>query len=244
MSTAAIRPVAAQLVSAGLAEREYRRLLQWPRGRDLPEELRARAQAARDWYARHGRTFVAARRLAVRAIGAETVELESGPALQGRTLAAGLHGADAHAVAIVVASAGHEVAAESARRWEAGFPDEAFFLDRLAAGLAEALLARAASDLCRGLAPQGEHLLPHQSPGCGDWDLAEQHRLMEILRDASGPVTLLESGALRPQHSLLALFGITRRAAATANPVSACRRCDLAPCAYRRMPFQCDTSRP
>jgi hypothetical protein len=172
------------------------------------------------------------------------VKLESGIVLQGRTLAAGLYGAEAHAVAVVVASAGHEVAAESARRWEAGLPDEAFFLDRLAAGLAEPLMARAATDLCRGLAPRGEHLLPHRSPGCDDWNLADQHRLMEILGDAAGPVTLLESGALRPQHSVLALFGITHRAAATANPVAACGRCDLEPCAFRRMPFQCDASRP
>jgi len=244
LSATAIRAAAGRRVAAGLPEREYRRLLQWPRGRGLPQEVRVRMQAAREWYARHGRPFLAARRAGVTATDAATVKLESGLVLHGRTLAAGLSGAEAHAVAVVVASAGQEVAAEAARLWAAGCPDEAYFLDRLAAGLAEVLLARAASDLCRELTPQGEHLLPHHSPGCGDWDLADQHCLMEILGDAAGPATLLESGALRPQHSVLALFGITRRASGTASPVSACRRCDLEPCAFRRMPFQCDASGP
>jgi len=242
MSVVAIRRPAARLVAAELSEREYRRLLQWPRGRDLPEEMRVRAQAARDWYARHGRPFLAARRAGVRTTDASTVTLDSGLRLRGRTLAAAFRGAEAHAVAIVVGSAGHEVAAESARRWGAGLPDEAYFLDRLAACVAEGLLARAASDLCRELTPNGEHVLPHHSPGCGDWNLAGQHCLMEIMGEAAGPVALLESGALHPQHSVLALFGITRRASGTASPVSACGRCDLEPCAFRRIPFQCDAS--
>lgn len=244
MTAVAVSSVAAHEVAAALSEREYRRLLQWPRGQDLPEAMRERAQDARRWYAEHGRPYLAVRRVGVRTIDVRTVTLESGDVLEGRSLATGLRDVAAHAVAVVVASAGHEVAAESARRWQAALPDEAFFLDRLAAGLAEGLLVRAASDLCRRLVPDGEHLMPHRSPGCGDWGLADQARLMEIVRDASGPVTLLDSGALRPQHSVLALFGITREPAPRLSPASACRRCDLEPCAFRRIPFQCDEPQP
>lgn len=238
MTAVVVSPVTARDVAAGFSDHEYRRLLQWPRGHDLPDGMRARAQDARRWYAQHGRPFLASRRVAVGAIDGRTVTLESGAVLQGCALADALRGARVRAVAVVAASAGHEVAAESARRWGAGLPDEAFFLDRLAAGVAEGLLARAAATLCRELVPRGERPLPHWSPGCGDWDLGDQRGLVEILGATAGPVTLLESGALRPQHSVLALFGITHRAAGAASPVSGCRRCTLEPCAFRRMPLQ------
>ena len=238
MTAVAIPALAAQEVAAALPEREYRRLLQWPRGRDLPAELRDRAQAARRWYARHGRPYLAMRRIGLRAIEGKRVTLDTGLVLTDATLAAVLRDAGAHALAIVVASAGREVAGESAIRWAAGWPDEAYFLDRLAAGVAEDLLARATTGLCRELAPRHEQLLPHQSPGCGDWDLADQHRLMQVLGADRGPVTLLASGALEPQHSVLAAFGIAGRPAAATRPASACRRCDLDPCAFRRRPFQ------
>ena len=238
MNAPAVLSVAAQQVEADLSQRDYHRLLKWPRGRRMPEEMRACGQGARRWYAQQGRPFLAARRVALRAIEAGTVTLVSGAVLSGERLAASLRDGGARALAVVVASAGPEVANEAARRWDAGHPDEAYFLDRLAAGVAEGLLARAASDLCRELAPRREHLLPHHSPGCGDWDLDDQARLIDVLGDACGPVTLLASGALRPQHSVLAAFGITPRAVATASPVAACRRCDLDPCVFRRIPFQ------
>lgn len=238
MSIVAVRSVTGQQVAADLSEHEYRRLLQWPRARNLPDALRERSRDARQWYARLGKPFLATRRVDLRDIDAASVTLETGAVLTGERLAADLRSVEAHALAVVAASAGTEVAVEAARRWEAGCPDDAYFLDRLAAGVAERLLACAASDLCRELAPHREHLLPHRSPGCDGWDLADQQRLMQVLGERCGPVALLESGALRPQHSVLAVFGITRRAGAAANPASACRRCVLEPCDFRRVAAQ------
>jgi hypothetical protein len=51
-----------------------------------------------------------------------------------------------------------------------------------------------------------------------------------------GPLELLSSGALRPQHSVLAALGVTRRAASS-SAADLCRSCDLDPCAFRRAPF-------
>ena len=60
---------------------------------------------------------------------------------------------------------------------------------------------------------------------------------------ALGPMALLPSGALRPQHSLLAALGVTRRSFA-ATPEDLCRSCDLDPCAFRRAPCATDNLRP
>ena len=246
--TAATLPVPALEIAAAVAEREFLRLLQLPRNRPLEGDLRERADGARDWYTRHGQPFAAVRRVGLGALGPATVTLETGEVLSGAALADRLRAGEAHAIVAVAASAGPEVAEESARLWAAELPDEAFFLDRFAAAVTERLVFWTAAALCRESEPAGETLLPHLSPGCGQWDLAGQHRLMALLTGQAradgapdglaslGPVSLLPSGALRPQHSVLAVFGVTKRMFA-ATPDDLCRSCDLDPCAFRRAPF-------
>jgi hypothetical protein len=250
MSAATVLSIAAADVAAAVPEREYRRLLRLPRGRALPVEMAERVQAARRWYALHGRPFVATQLKELRAIGPVEVLLQSGPTLRSKALAARLRAGHAHALMLVAASAGPEVADEARRLWGAGRLDEAYFLDRLAAAITEGLLVHASSAACRSLVLRREQLLPHLSPGCGDWDLADQRRLMQLLagcgdpsrppaRDACGPVTLLASGALSPQHSVLAAFGVTHQARAAVSVAAAtCRGCEREPCDFRRVPLQ------
>ena len=235
-------------VAAAVTEREYLRLLQLPRARPLEGDLLERADGARRWYAAHGQPFVATRRVGLLALGPATATLETGVVLSGAALADRLRAGEAHAIVALAASAGRAVAEETARLWAVDRPDEAFFLDRFAVAVTERLVFWAAASLCRESEPAGETLLPHLSPGCGHWDLADQHRLMGLLTGYApgngapaaamslGPVSLLPSGALDPQHSVLAAFGVTRRGFA-ATPEDLCRSCDLDPCAFRRASF-------
>lgn len=239
--SAAALSVSAALIAGAVPEREYLRLLGLPRDRALEGELLDRASRARSWYAGHGRPFVATRRAEVAALGPASVVLDTGDQFESAALADRLRAGDAHAVLALAASAGLEVAEETKRLWADDRPDEAFFLDRFAVAVTERLVLWASATICRASEPAKETLLPHLSPGCGHWDLADQHRLMSLLTgEASlttlGPVELRPSGALHPQHSLLAALGVTRRVfAATAETV--CRSCDLDPCAFRRAPF-------
>src|SRR5262249_59682757 len=108
-------------------------------------------------------------------------------------------------------SAGREVAAEIARAWADDRPDEAYFLDRFAAAVAEALVRAASGDECRALSGRGETIGEPHSPGCSAFAIADQHRLMALLggessteeRVALGPIELLPRGALAPPHSPL-----------------------------------------
>lgn len=242
MSGAVQVPVCSAVVAAAVPDREYRRLLGLPRQRASADscapQVWERAATARDWYAAQGRPFVALRRIAVGSVDAGSIQVATGEILASRQLATRLQVARATELAVIVVSAGPEVVAEIDRRWREGRPDEAWCLDRFAAAVVERLL--------RGVAalpgvprdtPQ-EYWLPHLSPGCADWDLADQHRLMGLLaaeRDgaAIGPVRLFESGALSPRHSLLAVRGVARRRPAT-RLAQACRACDLDPCHFRR----------
>lgn len=235
-------------LAAAVPEGEYLRLLGLPRGRRLEGDLLDRADQARSWYARYGRPFVASRRVGVAALAPALVRLETGVVFAGAPLARRLLEGEAHALLALAASAGPEVAAETKRLWAGDRPDEAFFLDRFAVAVTERLVFWASATICRLSEPAQETLLPHLSPGCGHWDLADQARLMAVLvgeegRTTLGPLELLPSGALHPQHSLLAAIGVTRRSFA-ATPEDLCRSCDLAPCAFRRAPCTMDDLRP
>ena len=83
-------------------------------------------------------------------------------------------------------------------------------------------------------------VLPHYSPGYPEWDIAEQSRLLELFQGAGtfpGNLEALESGALRPKKSLLAVFGLTRQTESVSRltEVVACENCSLPACAYRRV---------
>jgi hypothetical protein len=250
---AEVMAVRADQVTAAVPLREYRRLLGLPRGRAASEELVDRENAARAWYAAHGRPFVAARRVPLREVGDQSATLATGDVLESAVLAERLRVGEAHAVVVLAASAGPEVAREARRLWAEGRPDEGYFLDRLAATVAERLVFHATAAICPWSGDRREWPLPHLSPGCGHWDLTGQHGLMRLLLGLRpgegacgvpcGPVALLESGMLEPQHSLLAAFGVTHRAyVATAE--AACRSCDLDPCDQRRVPHTSEILRP
>jgi hypothetical protein len=238
-------------LASEVREHELLRLLGMPRGRALEGDLRDRAEDARRWYAEHGRPYAAARRTAIRSCEAGGVRLEDGTEFRSAVLSYRLRHGEAHGVFALAATAGREVAEETARRWATDRPDEAYFLDRFAVAVTERLVFWAAGELCRASESAGETLLPHLSPGCGHWDLADQHRVMALLVDGTaasggapsevgrvhlGPLDLLPSGALHPQHSLLAVLGVTRRVVST-TPEDLCRDCELSPCAFRRAPF-------
>jgi hypothetical protein len=209
-------PVTGAELAAAIDPGDQARLLGLPRCRPFEVELAVRAAAARSWYAAHGRPFVAWRRDSLEGVEAPVVTLRSGQELRSAALSRRLSSGGAHAFVALAASAGAEVGEEADRHWKEDRPDEAFFLDRFGAAVAERLVRWSAEALSRA-SEDGETLLPHLSPGCSDWDLADQHRLWSMLfGDGScsrGPLRILDSGGLFPRHSVLAGFGVARRKA-------------------------------
>jgi hypothetical protein len=260
MNDPTILSVSASDAAAGVSDVEFTRMLGIPSGREVPEAVVECAALARGWYIEHGRPFIAARRVGLRAVGSQTVTLETDEVIGGAALAERLVAGEAHALVAIAVSAGREAADEAARLWADDRPDESYFLDRFAATVAEQLVWHASAALCGDATAAGEALLPHLSPGCGRWEISAQHQLMALLLGGSmpadraahaadhdsdgrmtiGPLTLLDSGALRPQHSLLAALGVTRRAIVS-TPESSCRSCDLAHCRYRRARYARDS---
>lgn len=225
-------------IAAEITPQELNRVLGMPRERGLDGDLAERAAGARAWYAAHGTPYVRVYRYDIAEIGTDAVTLAGGRRLMGERLAEHLRRYDAHAIAAIAVSAGAEVDEASAAAWQDDRPDEGYFLERLGVAVVERLLFRTTLDFCQHSGQAGETLTPHLSPGCGRWELAQQHVLYTMLfpEDERGPISLLESGGLAPKNSLLAVAGITRGAVVHSR-TDGCRSCSHQKCGFRRAPY-------
>ena len=107
---------------------------------------------------------------------------------------------------VAAITAGAEVEESIARRWSEDRVDEAYFLDRFAAGVVE--------HLARSIGV---------SPGSQGWEIQRHFELMKIL-GLEAPVELLSSGMLKPVNSLLAVV---------TGESTTCSQCDFR-CGFRR----------
>jgi hypothetical protein len=88
-------------------------------------------------------------------------------------------------------------------------------------------------------------VLPHSSPGYPEWDVAEQPRLLALMKRTRrhalpSSVDVLDSGMLRPKKTLLAVFGLTRHTdrLRRLTELVPCENCSYAPCQYRRVSYR------
>lgn len=224
-------------------ETEYARLLGYPREWVLEGRARELAEWARDWYAAQGRPWVYLRPAVDVQLDDEAVVIEGEPFF-GRRLATTLRQADAHNVVVAAVSAGPELEAEAQRLWHDERPDEYFFLEVYGSAVVEHLVTMAGARLCAWAEDNGQAVLPHTSPGYAEWDVAEQPRLLEVIKQGPrdglpGRLNVLDSGMLQPKKSLLAVFGLTRRVehARGLAELVPCQRCSFANCQYRRAAY-------
>ena len=251
---------------------EYRRLLGYPPDHELSERARELADWARAWYADNGRPWIYAREAEGVEIteGAEggldaearrrgdqrgeegsgegiTIRIEGVP-FHSKRLRATLEKAGALGAILVAAGAGAELEQEARRLWEEGKPDEYFFLEVFGSAVVEHLTHMTGARLCAWAEEHGMAVLPHYSPGYPEWDIGEQALLLNLI-GKSGKRALpyrleaLDSGALRPKKSQLAVFGFTRHTERVRRltELIPCENCSFLPCQYRRAPNQSGT---
>jgi hypothetical protein len=225
--------------------REYARLLGYPRGWELEGRARELAEWARDWYAHHGKPWIYARQSKSLQIAGNTIQIDD-VRFTSTHLESTLEQAHAHAIILAAVGAGPEAEEEARRRWAADKPDEYFFLEVYASAVVEHLITLAGARLCDWAERRGMAVLPHYSPGYPEWDVADQPRLLELVkrtRSQSFPssVDVLDSGMLRPKKTQLAAFGLTRHTdrLQRLTTLIPCERCSFGPCQFRRAPYRC-----
>ena len=223
---------------------EYVRLLGFPKGWRLEGRALELADWARDWYAKSGRPWFYARQAENVRISDEAICVDAVPFVSKR-LESTLLQANAHSVVLVAVGAGPEVEEEARRRWDEEKPDEYFFLEIFGSAVVEHLTTMVGSRLCDWAERNEMAVLPHYSPGYSEWDVAEQVRLLELMKrtrrqDFPAEVESLDSGMLRPRKTQLAVFGLTRNTEhlRRLTELVPCESCSFGPCQYRRASYK------
>jgi len=227
--------------AVNVEEAEYIRLLGYPRGRVLEGRARELANWARAWYAEYGRPWIYAREANSVDLNEGSISIE-GAEFKSERLLETLKKAVAHSVVLAAVCAGPEVEQEARRLWLDERPDEYFFLEVFGSTVVENLVMMAGARLCEWAEAQNMAVLPHYSPGYPEWDIGEQPRLLELLSGCKAlprSLVALDSGALSPKKSLLAVFGVTRHTDCLRRltELDPCENCSLAGCQYRRAAF-------
>src|SRR6476659_4304224 len=194
---------------------EYKRLLGFPRDYVLSGRSRELAEWARFWFARNGRAWVYARQVQSLAITNGSILIDS-VSFVSKELQKTLTQAEADSAIVVAVSAGLEVETESQRLWKEEKPDEYFFLEIYGSAVVEHLTTMTGARLCAWAETRDLAVLPHYRPGYPEWDIAQQPRLLELIRRTNehklpAEIQAMESGMLRPKKSLLGVFGLTRQ---------------------------------
>jgi hypothetical protein len=223
---------------------EYVRLLGYPRGYELEGRALELACQACEWYGQHGRPWVYARQAETFALDSTSICVERERFTSTR-LKSTLAQAGAHSAIMVAVGAGPEAEEEARRLWSEEKPDEYFFLEMFASAVVEYLTTAAGARLCDWAEQHGMAVLPHYSPGYPEWDIAEQPRLLELIRrtrtvDFPSDIEAMESGMLRPRKSQLAVFGLTRHTdrLRRLTGLVPCENCSFGPCQYRRAAYR------
>jgi hypothetical protein len=223
---------------------EYVRLLGYPRDRVLEGRAAELADWARAWYAEHGRPWTVAREAARLELRDGLVEIDGVP-FETKHVHDSLRQAGADTIVVAAVSAGAELEQEAQRLWRDERPDEYFFLEIFGSAVVEHLITVAGARLCAWADQAGRAVLPHYSPGYPEWDISEQRQLRSVAagrsgRGLPGPLDVLESGALSPKKSLLAVFGITPHVdrVRRLTELVPCETCSFQPCAFRRAPYR------
>ncbi|MGH9590217.1 MAG: hypothetical protein ACRD25_07460 [Terracidiphilus sp.] len=233
---------------------EYVRLLGYPRGRMLEGRAEELARLAEDWYGVNGRPWLYSRQAASFKISGDSTFIDGVP-FTSRRLRQTLEEAKAESVAVVAVGAGREIEEEAVKRWEDEKPDEYFFLQIFGAAVVEELITLAGAKLCDWAEKRGMAVLPHYSPGYAEWDISEQPRLLEVIKQDEQrqgeqghgelepfpfELEVLDSGMLRPRKALLAVFGLTSHTEQLRRltELVPCENCSFSPCRYRRAPYR------
>jgi hypothetical protein len=221
-------------------EGEYRRLLGYPRGRELDGRARELADMAREWYRTNGRPWIYARETAGLELRQDKV-CAGAVEFSSRRLHDLFAEAEARRAVLVAVSAGKECEEEAQTLWLEGKPDEFYFLKTFGSAVVEHLVTLASGHICGWADAEKLVALPNLSPGHSGWDVADQPRLWELLRNEAGDrlpgaLEVLDSGMLRPQSSLLTVFGLAANLerAREVGRLKPCQLCFLANCRFRR----------
>jgi hypothetical protein len=225
-------------------EVEYKRLLGYPKNHALDGHPRELADWARDWFSKNGKPWFYARQLDALELKNDKLRI-AGTEFSSKQLHDQFVEAQADSAMLIAVSAGKECEEKARQLWQESKPDEYFFMEIFGSAVVEHLVTIASGRICGWVDANKMAALPHYSPGYSGWDISDQIKLWNLIRQNGahhfdGKLEVMETGMLRPKKSLLAVFGITRNLEKARKLVKLipCENCSLPSCDYRRGPYK------
>jgi len=134
-------------------------------------------------------------------------------------------------VAIFLCTAGEEIGIRSRKAMQERDLLKGYIYDVTGSEIVEAAADLMQAELEKSMLGSGKKITNRYSPGYCGWDVAEQHKLFQLIPDNFCRIRLTESALMDPVKSVSGIIGIGKDV--KSNPYT-CRICDLKDCIYRR----------
>ena len=135
-------------------------------------------------------------------------------------------------VAIFLCTAGEEIGIRSRKAMLERDFLKGYIYDVIGSEIVEAAADLLQNDLEKNMLGKGKKITNRYSPGYCSWDVAEQHKLFQLIPDNFCGIRLTPSALMNPVKSISGFIGIGKDV--RNNPYT-CRLCNQRDCVYRNI---------
>jgi hypothetical protein len=133
-------------------------------------------------------------------------------------------------LAVFLCTAGEEIGIRSRKAMQERDFLKGYIYDVIGSEIVEAAADLMQSDLEKTIVASGEKITNRYSPGYCGWDVAEQHKLFQLMPENFCGIKLTPSALMDPVKSISGIIGIGKNV--RNNPYT-CRLCNQEDCVYR-----------
>ncbi len=134
-------------------------------------------------------------------------------------------------IAVFLCTAGEETGIRSRRAMKNGDLLTGYIYDVIGSEIAEAAADLMQDNLREAMASEGKKITNRYSPGYCGWDVAEQHKLFQLMPDNYCGIQLNTSALMDPEKSVSGFIGIGEHV--RYNQYT-CGLCEMKDCIYRK----------
>jgi len=138
----------------------------------------------------------------------------------------------AESIAVFLCTAGPEIGIRSRAAMNEGDLLTGYIYDVIGSAIAEGAADLMQSNLQEAVFVESKKITNRYSPGYCDWDVAEQHKLFQLMPDNYCGIKLNDSALMNPEKSVSGFIGIGEQVRYNSYT---CGLCDMKDCIYRKI---------
>ena len=138
----------------------------------------------------------------------------------------------AEGIAVFLCTAGPEIGIRSRASMNNGDLLTGYIYDVIGSEVVEAAVDLMQDSLQEAISAEGKKITNRYSPGYCGWDVAEQHKLFQLMPDNYCGIQLNDSALMNPEKSVSGFIGIGEHV--RYNQYT-CHFCDMKDCIYRKI---------